>query len=356
MADSPPSEPLALLEPGAIVAGRYRVEVTRPGGRSAEARDLGRGEHVDLRLLGPGETAALLEHAHAAMAIASESVARVIDAGALPTGEPYLVSERPDGLELAELLDRAGPLPIADAARLTLEGAQGVAAAHEHGVVHGSLALGKLIVARRTDGSPIVKVLGLGEPPPGAEKAGDVRALAAILFELCAGRAPHAAPDPLLAVRPDAPEALSALLDLALGDDASARPASAHDLEAALAPFASSPEPMHRHRGHGFGESHHQIVLAPYTAPHSRRAARTFAEGRSTYPGPTLAGKRVSKDPPRGTLVIVLVALLTLIGLASVGAAIRAKLLNRQPAAIPREPAPPAPSAPPAPPPASSDQ
>ncbi|MEU8820023.1 serine/threonine-protein kinase [Actinoplanes sp. NPDC048796] len=68
----------------------------------------------------------------------SERVVRVLDVGELPDGRPYLVmTYAPDGT-LAERLE-SGPLPVAEAVRVSAELARGVTVLHELGVLHRDL-------------------------------------------------------------------------------------------------------------------------------------------------------------------------------------------------------------------------
>ncbi len=52
-----------------------------------------------------------VNEARAAATLQSEHIARVFDAGQLPTGEPFLVMEQLDGVCLEQYLDSRGPLP-----------------------------------------------------------------------------------------------------------------------------------------------------------------------------------------------------------------------------------------------------
>jgi len=51
-------------------------------------------------------------------------------------GTPVLIMEFVDGLDLAELVRRTGPLPVAEACELVRQTALGLQRAHEHGLVH----------------------------------------------------------------------------------------------------------------------------------------------------------------------------------------------------------------------------
>ncbi|XVU27931.1 serine/threonine-protein kinase [Actinoplanes sp. CA-054009] len=68
----------------------------------------------------------------------SERVVRVLDVGELPDERPFLVMTYADGGTLAERLE-SGPLPVAEALRVSVELARGVAVLHDLGVLHRDL-------------------------------------------------------------------------------------------------------------------------------------------------------------------------------------------------------------------------
>ena len=57
-------------------------------------------------------------------------------------GTHVLVIEYVDGLDLAELVERLGPLPVPDACELIRQAALGLQHAHEHGLVHRDIKVG----------------------------------------------------------------------------------------------------------------------------------------------------------------------------------------------------------------------
>ncbi|MBC8874339.1 MAG: serine/threonine-protein kinase [Planctomycetes bacterium] len=61
-------------------------------------------------------------------------------------GIRVLVMEYVDGLDLAELVERLGPLPIADACELIRQAAVGLQHAHEHGLVHRDIKPSNLML------------------------------------------------------------------------------------------------------------------------------------------------------------------------------------------------------------------
>jgi serine/threonine-protein kinase len=103
-----------------------------------------------------------LQTARAAMRLRSEHAARIVDAGRLSSGVPYVVTESFPGSELREILRLRGALACEEAVDIVLQAAHAVAEAHRHGITHGSLCPSTLFVTSSADGSPTVKVLEFG--------------------------------------------------------------------------------------------------------------------------------------------------------------------------------------------------
>ena len=280
----------APVQPGDVLAGKYRVErVLGSGGMGVvvAAEHIELGQRVALKFLLPharhlGEThSRFLREAKAAVQIESEHVARVLDFGRLESGAPYLVMEYLDGEDLSTRID--GPQPIGDAVDFVLQASAAMAVAHSLGIIHRDLKPGNLFVTRRPDGSPLVKVLDfgisklslldtsvalthsstiMGSPrymsPEQARNAGSVDArtdlwsLGAILYELLTGVPPFqgnsltevltllvtADPEPIRSYRPDVPPGLEQAVLKALEKPLERRYANIAEFSAALVEFA----------------------------------------------------------------------------------------------------------------------
>ncbi len=283
---------------GEILVGRYRVErvVSRTANELVvEASHLDLGQRVLLRHLSalastsPEAVARFQRGARKARELRSEHAERVVDFGRLGSGAPYRAVELPHGPSLAEILRVRGALPISEAIDIVLTACEPVAEAHAAGMVHRCLSTQNIYVERRSDGTPLVRVLDFGVtdplepdwvngddlPVPGATAAAetlryaspeqirnpsavdaraDVWALGAILYELIAG-APlfqsessltllamiaADAPTPLGLLRNDVPPELEQLVLGCLEKEPEARPRSVVEVVLALAPFASS--------------------------------------------------------------------------------------------------------------------
>ncbi len=277
---------------GEVIAGKYRIQrILGEGGMGCvvAARHLYLNQDVAIKFLQPAGagdpqyTARFLREAQAAATIKSEHVVRVVDMGALDNGAPYMVMEYLDGKDLGQLVDAQGPLPVADAVDYVLQASEALAEAHAAGLVHRDIKPPNLFLARRTDGSPLVKLLDFGiaksqNPVNGSLTAtgasmgspsymspeqvrsskdvdarSDIWAMGATLYELLTGRPPFEAetfsalcaaimvdaPAPLRKLRPDAPAALEKVILRCLEKDPNKRFADVAAFAQALAPFAS---------------------------------------------------------------------------------------------------------------------
>jgi serine/threonine protein kinase len=156
---------------GDVIAGRYRIEsIAGEGGMGIvyEAEHVILRQRVALKALLPGAT---LSHeaierfsleASAIARIASDHVVRIMDAGSLPDGAPYLVMEYLEGCDLAELLAERGPLPSTEVVDYALQALDALAHAHAQHVIHRDLKPANLYLAVQPGGRRIIKLLDFG--------------------------------------------------------------------------------------------------------------------------------------------------------------------------------------------------
>jgi serine/threonine-protein kinase len=166
------------LEPGTLIAGRYRVlGFIGAGGMGAVYR----AEHVHMRktvalkLLLPEfvkveEVVQRFEReAIAAGRIDHPNVVAASDFGKLDDGSFYLVLEYVDGTSLRALLAQ-GALPAVRALHIARQTALALGAAHAAGVVHRDLKPDNIMLVPAPEGGDRVKVLDFGiarVAPPG---------------------------------------------------------------------------------------------------------------------------------------------------------------------------------------------
>ncbi|HEY2516402.1 MAG TPA: serine/threonine-protein kinase [Polyangiaceae bacterium] len=283
-----------LPSPGDVIAGKYRIDrLVGRGGMGAvfAAQHLLLNQTVALKLL-LGElaanseaTARFLNEARAAARIQGEHVARVLDIGQLPSGGPFMVLEYLEGADLADLLHKRGPLPVNEVADFALQALDALGQAHAAGIVHRDLKPANLFLARRHDGSSLVKVLDFGisknlspdsqghgmtstravigspeymspeqlRTPREVDTRTDIWSLGVILYELLTGQMPfkgESLPELFLAIletvppavrvfRPDVPPALEAIVARCMARDRNQRFPNVAELANALLGFAS---------------------------------------------------------------------------------------------------------------------
>ncbi|MDT8342110.1 MAG: protein kinase [Longimicrobiales bacterium] len=154
-----------------VVADRYRLDrLIGRGGMGAvyEALDLRLRRRVAIKfLLGQtlGREQALRRFRREARAIAAirhPNIVEVFDYGSLEPHGAFLVMERIWGVTLREELDRRSPLSGAGAAEWFEPILNGVAAAHEEGVIHRDLKPENVVRSRPEPGPPVVRILDFG--------------------------------------------------------------------------------------------------------------------------------------------------------------------------------------------------
>ena len=88
------------------------------------------------------------------------AIAKVLDAGASPTGQPYLVMEYVDGLPITDYCDRE-KLGIRERLGLFLQVCKGVQHAHQKAIIHRDLKPSNILVAE-VDGTPVPRIIDFG--------------------------------------------------------------------------------------------------------------------------------------------------------------------------------------------------
>lgn len=160
-----PSEPT--LDPSKIVGtssvvGQYRIEAELGSGSFGSvfrAVDLLLQRSVALKILSPGSPIpadAILNEARAAAALNHPNVCTVYSVDTSDSVQ-MIVMEYVDGQPLSKLLE-AGPLPVPQVISIGRQIAQGMAAAHAHGIAHRDLKPANIMVTAEG----VVKIMDFG--------------------------------------------------------------------------------------------------------------------------------------------------------------------------------------------------
>src|SRR5688572_27335666 len=174
----------AMPKIGDVVAGKYRLEkVAGEGGMGIvyAAEHLVLKQRVAVKVLLPNAASsdAVIERfareARAAAKINSEHVARVMDAGSLASGAPFLVMEYLEGCDLEELLALKESMSVTEIVDYLLQALEGLAHAHAVNIVHRDLKPANLFLACRPDGGTAIKLLDFGISKAMKSTAGEKR-------------------------------------------------------------------------------------------------------------------------------------------------------------------------------------
>jgi serine/threonine-protein kinase len=226
-----------------------------------------------------------LQEARATANLHCPNVVTVLDfARGDETEPPILVMELLAGEPLSDVLAREHRMPVSRAAAVAVQMLNGLAAAHRAGIIHRDVKPSNVFVVPTAIGD-VVKLVDFGIAKvlngqggvktttgafPGtpayvapeqlrmehADARTDLHAVGVVLYEMLTGRRPwldagmaelsaailREEPPPLRGLRPDAPDALAAIVMRALRKNRDERWQSAEEMMAALKPFVGAPE------------------------------------------------------------------------------------------------------------------
>ena len=156
---------------GQVVADRYHVlKKLGEGGMGqvylAEHVKMGRRSAIKVMnpsmVHDPDAVSRFNREAANASRITHPNVCAIYDFGETPDGLIYLAMEFIEGEPLTGLLEREGALPPLRAARIFLQVADALQAAHDLGIVHRDLKPDNIMLTRGRDGADVVKVVDFG--------------------------------------------------------------------------------------------------------------------------------------------------------------------------------------------------
>jgi len=210
--------------------------------------------------------------------ITHRNVVRVYDLGEAE-GRRFLTMERIEGVSLGSEIEERGPLPIPALLRVARDLVDGLAAAHEAGVIHRDLKPDNVVIA--PSGRAVITDFGIARPlalaaglltlegvgtpaymapelfgdAPAPDERSDVFALGSLLFEAATGELPWGGQTlgaiiearlstdarDVQTLRPDLPGTLASIIQGCIAREPGARPAGTAELAQALALVNVSP-------------------------------------------------------------------------------------------------------------------
>jgi serine/threonine-protein kinase len=151
--------------------GRYRLEAPIGKGGMSEvwlAWDETLQRDVALKLLrtrdapDPAVLKRFEQEAHAASKLSDPHTIRIFDFGASDDGIYYIAMEHLRGADLAAIVRRHGPMPVARALRFAVQACRSLIEAHEAGIIHRDIKPQNLFVTRVGDDHDFLKLLDFG--------------------------------------------------------------------------------------------------------------------------------------------------------------------------------------------------
>jgi serine/threonine-protein kinase len=133
-----------------------------------EAVHVGLGVRVAVKLLNPSFTSnekavsRFKREARTAAAVRHENIVTVTDTDLDDEGVPFIVMELLEGESLNSLIRRERSLRAEVSSAIAAQVLEGLAAAHERGVIHRDLKPGNVVLARERSGAYRVKILDFG--------------------------------------------------------------------------------------------------------------------------------------------------------------------------------------------------
>jgi serine/threonine-protein kinase len=337
-----------------VIDGRYQLgRVIGRGGMATihQAFDLRLERPVAVKLLRPEVVrdadlaGRFRREALAATVLRHPNIVACLDTGTAD-GQPYLVMDLIDGEDLAARLKRGGRLAAAAAARIGLDVARALGAAHLRGIVHRDVKPGNILLA--PDGRAMITDFGIARLAADAEAArsgttlgsvhyfspeqargaptspaSDIYGLGLVLYEALTGTRPFggestdaialaridAEPPSPKAIRPEVPSELDAVVQRALAPHPDDRYANGAAMAAAL-------EPVVQHLSDAsITTTVATPIVAGEPAPAAARSTRATPRRSKTESAAGAGGSRSG-------VAVALVALLGITGGAIVVAAL----------------------------------
>lgn len=266
----------ALIQPGRILAGRYRIDQQIGVGGMAvvyRATDLNTQHFVAVKVLKPENTqnaefvARFQREAEAASKMTHHNIVNLLDVGMDSSGNRYLIMEYVEGQTLKDVIREKGRLSEASAVQITIRILSALQHAHANGIIHrdikpqnilmqsdGHVKVADFGIARMTNKNTLAKgdaIMGsvhyFSPEQAGGKEVGvtsDIYSVGVTLYEMLTGRVPfdgsnpvaiamqhiHSAPVPIHQYAPEVSDAVCHVCMKAMDKNPAYRYQSALDM------------------------------------------------------------------------------------------------------------------------------
>jgi serine/threonine protein kinase len=158
------------FSPDSFPFDRYRIISEKGRGNNGlvyEAWDCSLRKRVAIKTMfsyqwSSDELVRFQSEARSASRLNHPNVLQILDFGASPSGQPYMVMEYVDGSTLKELVDEAGGIETSEALPLFLQVCQGLAHAHREGIFHRDVKCSNIMIGKNRNDQNILKVIDFG--------------------------------------------------------------------------------------------------------------------------------------------------------------------------------------------------
>jgi len=305
--------PIAGRITSSLVAGKYKIieEIGRGGmGVVYKAEDIKLQRTVALKFLpaqwttDPEARERFVQEARAASALDHQNICAIYEIAETEDGRLYIAMAFYEGESLRDKIKRE-PLKVDEALNFAVQVAQGLAKAHQKGIVHRDIKPANILLTK--DGAAKIVDFGLAKPAgqvkltregtmigtvaymspeqargEAVDQRTDIWSAGVVLYEMLSGRLPFkgdyeqtlihsilkSEPEPISRTRKDLPKGLAQIIDKSLSKNVSARYQSTEELLEDLGAVAEGLKPLRAKadlfRGRIFGLK--KVYAYPITA------------------------------------------------------------------------------------------